>query len=645
MKGIGLVVLCCLVSGGCSDEPDNIGSATSQTELWAGAASVSLLPTVAGSHDYLMKLDHITEPVDPFSPGVYVVEFDQGQIDIDNGRADAAWVHDDIRSTVLALRQGATRLVLVAADVYMIPANDAAAIVELARTKLPSAWVGAEILIATTHNHHGPGTLFSVNHDWYELMAGNVATAIVEAVDKVQPARIALAQGDFRFGINDVRDPVIIDPTVHVMHVRAQASNQTIATVVQWNSHVESTLGWAPPVDLDGICTEQDWSDEQCSAEGRYITADYPGELRGALVAALGGEVLYFVGAIGSQIGPGAAPVWSVTDETGVGDGWTIPAGARPIRGADDYLDKNFVKAEVVGNQLARFVIELVADSNDVLSPALAWRSESFYARLYQVGFKVAMAAGQLGWKARELFHCTGEPNDVSCRSDEGAVIEDPVAGSIRSGDFIRSEVGYLTIDENSGIVFMPGEFPPELLIGLPRGFDDNPSNWYRGPVGQNARGADYRIPGYITSLIDDDFVMGIGLGNDELGYWVPLSDVRLPCVADRLAEAGSCAALHASGLIEWPDEVSGTRCKRLIESAALPQDPMEELVLASCRYGAMFGQLYGHSEGHYEETNSAGIDLVMPSWRAYLRLFGKEQGLRINPDLVGYTPEHPPPN
>lgn len=49
MKGIGLVVLCCLVSGGCSDQPDNIGSATLKTELWAGAASVSLLPTVAGS--------------------------------------------------------------------------------------------------------------------------------------------------------------------------------------------------------------------------------------------------------------------------------------------------------------------------------------------------------------------------------------------------------------------------------------------------------------------------------------------------------------------------------------------------------------------------------------------------------------------
>ena len=56
-----------------------------------------------------------------------------------------------------------------------------------------------------------------------------------------------------------------------------------------------------------------------------------------------------------------------------------------------------------------------------------------------------------------------------------------------------------------------------------------------------------------------------------------------------------------------------------------------------------MFGQFYGYSEGHYEEPNSAGIDLVMPSWWAYQRLFRNDKGLRINPDLVGYTPENPP--
>ena len=489
MRGFRGIAVLCLALVACADKPDlGVASAAAKADLWAGAASVSLLPTVAGSHEYLAMLADITESVDPFSPGVYVVDFDQGQIDIDNGRADAAWVHDDIRSAVLALRQGEIRIVLVAADVYMIPNNDAVAIAELARQNLPAAWVSAKILIATTHNHHGPGTLFSVNHDWYELMAHNIATAIVAAVDNLQPARIALAQGDFRFGINDVRDPVIIDPAVHVVHVRAQSSDQTIATVVQWNSHVESTLSWAPPVDLGEICAEQGWTGEQCSAEGRYITADYPGELRGVLGAALGGEVLYFIGAIGSQIGPGAAPVWTVTEEHGIGNGWSVPAGAAPIRGAENYLDRNFVKAEVVGNQLGRYVLGLVGDSNDVLSPDIGWRSERFYTRLYQVGFKVAMAAGQLGWKSRELFHCEGEPSDVTCHSDEGAVIEDPVAGPVRAGEFLRSEVGYLTVDEDSGIVFMPGEFSPELLIGLPQGFDDTPANWYRGPVGRNAR-------------------------------------------------------------------------------------------------------------------------------------------------------------
>lgn len=81
--------------------------------LLAGAASASLLPTVDGSTDYIAALAPVTEPVDPLSLGIYIEAFDQGKVDIDNGKSDAAWVHDDIRGSAIALQAGENRIILL----------------------------------------------------------------------------------------------------------------------------------------------------------------------------------------------------------------------------------------------------------------------------------------------------------------------------------------------------------------------------------------------------------------------------------------------------------------------------------------------------------------------------------------------------
>lgn len=613
--------------------------------IWAGAASASILPTVGGTHDYIDRAGAITAPVDPVSPGVYVDAFDQGQIDIDNGKSDAAWVHDDIRATALALQTGERHIILFAADVYLITAEDGNEIIRRAREALQGDWRAAEILFGTTHNHHGPGTIFSVNDAWYEMMANQIVGAIVKAVDGIEPAALAIASGDHRFGVNDVRDPVIIDPEAHVLHLTRVRDGSTIATAVQWNSHVESTLTWAPPVDgLESICEQRGW--EECTAEGRYITSDYPGELRGQLEESLGGEVLYFVGAIGNQIGPGEAPVWQITSDHPLGDGWTVPEGAAPIRGATGYLDKNFVKAEAIGEALATHVEELVARAVRIREPSLVWREEAFYSRLHQRGFAALAATGNLAWQGQTLYLCDGTPSDETCRSDEGQIVEDTVAGPMRTGDYVKSRVGHLSLGKGASMLFMPGEIPPEMLIGLPQGFDKDASPWYRAPVGNHARGSDYQFPGYIESLMSDDFIMAIGLGNDQLGYWVPPADVRVTCAGDLVGGDGTCASLHEAGIIAWPKEMSGRRCKKIVDDGGAPAGTLPEIAQAleaTCRYGLMLGKLYGYTDGHYEETNNAGWDLVEDSWEAWRQLFPDGQPQRINPDLVGYTPQNPP--
>jgi hypothetical protein len=71
----------------------------------AGAASRSILPTVDGGRDYMAAAPGwpSREEIDPDDPGVFVEAWDQGRLDVGNGRDDSAWVHDDLKATALAL--------------------------------------------------------------------------------------------------------------------------------------------------------------------------------------------------------------------------------------------------------------------------------------------------------------------------------------------------------------------------------------------------------------------------------------------------------------------------------------------------------------------------------------------------------------
>ncbi len=89
-----------------------------------------MLPTVNGSHDYLDAVE--PDPLDPFSPGLFVPAWDQGRVAVGNGDADSHWVHDDMEVTAVAFDDGRGRdiQVVVAANLYMIFGVDADAIRE-----------------------------------------------------------------------------------------------------------------------------------------------------------------------------------------------------------------------------------------------------------------------------------------------------------------------------------------------------------------------------------------------------------------------------------------------------------------------------------------------------------------------------------
>lgn len=596
--------------------------------LLAAAASRSVLPTVAGARDYLNDAPGWLGTTDPNDIGVFVPKWDQGVVDVGNGEGDGSWVHDDIRTTALVLARGDQQVIMVNADVYMIFAVDQDEIERRIRPLLPTELADANIVISATHNHHGPDTAFSVNDAWYDMMATEMAATVKDAVDKgLQPATLTAAAGEHRFGQADARDPDIVDPRLNLMEV-LDAGGATIASVVQWASHPETTLGWEPPGDFSAQCAEKGWAADDCKIEGRYFTADYPGVLRERLQKELGGEVLYFNGALGSQIGPGRADVWTIDADHPEGDGVTPPAGAAPVAGASDYRERNLARTAAIGNALADAVLALVQQAKPVEVDAIEWKRQEFYTRLTNIGFRVLLSDGDLGWQSAHGYTCTGKPfTDANCTDDGGKSVDDPVLtplvdSQIRVADVLKTRLTWVRLGD-VGFLFMPGELPPELVIGLPADFTTNTAAYFADPS-LHATGSDYVIPGALLDLAPTSQTFTIGLGGDELGYWTPINEVRLKCL-DLVMPAGSgvtCQQLFDKGLLVAPDAVDGPTCRALTDTPPATPTTDEAALMAVCRYGQALGRELGEPQDHYEETNSAGWDLVDDTWTAAQQLF-----------------------
>jgi hypothetical protein len=102
-----------------------------------------------------------------------------------------------------------------------------------------------------------------------------------------------------------------------------------------------------------------------------------------------------------------------------------------------------------------------------------------------------------------------------------------------------------------------------------------------------------------------------------------------------------TCQSLFDSGALVTPDAVAGTVCRDYWE--ATPIFTPEQALAAICRYGQALGRELGEPAGHYEETNSAGWDLVDDLMAAAEALFGREATSGgINPANPGSTPMNP---
>jgi len=622
-----------------------LAAGASAGKVKVGVASRSVLPLVGGSLDYLEA--GFPPRTDPFDLGIPVPAWDDGRIAVGNGASESYWVHDDVRVTALALqKKGNEIVVIVSTDLYMVFRLDAdqirAKAAVLLGTKLAKK---TRILVTATHNHHGPDTAFDVNHAWYEHMTDQVAAAIAEAVDRRRPATIRVAAGEHFFGAKDGTDPKVFDPRLNVLQAVGK-KGEVVATVVQWNNHPEVTLGWSPPAEvIADDCVVLGLEGEDCEAEGRYFTSDFPGVLRDVLGETYGGEVLYLNGALGVIVGPGGTQVWEVSEAHPLGNQMVAPKGAVAPGGGSDYTQENFRRTAVIGEQLAAAVVRLLATPETVKKPKLSYAVQPYYTRLSNIGFRVLLVVdpitgrSQLGHNPGTLYTCPALPpkTDGTCVSDGGATEYDLLAEvTLRVGDHLKTAVEYVKLGP-IGMMFLTGEVPGEIVVGLPSAFRTSPENWYDEPPGTHTFGAEYTTPGYVLAHMNDTYKWTIGLGSDQLGYHVLLPNFRVSCVADEFFGDGMCQELYDAGDIDYPDGVAGGTCKGIVEGTLTDA---HFLAVASCR----FGQALGEADGHYEETNSAGWDLAADMMDAVAAVTESDVVDEVNPDFPGYWPGFLPP-
>jgi hypothetical protein len=142
--------------------------------------------------------------------------------------------------------------------------------------------------------------------------------------------------------------------------------------------------------------------------------------------------------------------------------------------------------------------------------------------------------------------------------------------------------------------------------------------------------GSKYVIPGNYLSLVDEPVTFVVGLGTDEVGYFVPPSDYRLQCydpVSLAAVPGASCKDLAARGVIESPTWIGGLTCQKAFDNPAFLASLGADgpAVKSICYYGQFVGAQIAKPSGHYEETNAAGWDLVDDLWAASVKLFAKK--------------------
>lgn len=192
-------------------------------------------------------------------------------------------VRDPLYARALVLDDGRRQIALISCDLLGFDREFVAD--TRTRIELATAIPGPQVMLAATHTHAGPATMFlrgcgDQDPGYIAQLQERLADLAHQAQTALQPATLAVGKGSSVAGVHNRRTPGdMIDPAVEVLRVDDH-SGAPLAVVVNYACH---------PTCLP--------------AENSLISADYPGRVCSQVEAAIDAVCLFLTGAIG-DVGP-----------------------------------------------------------------------------------------------------------------------------------------------------------------------------------------------------------------------------------------------------------------------------------------------------------------------------------------------------
>ena len=612
--------------------------------ILAGASSRSVLPRVNGGVGYLKR--ELPGPRDAVSPGVFIPEWDDGRVAVGNGDPEAHWVHDDVRARALAA--AAARQPEGGGSAGHRPLHDLPGRRRRhpRRGRAPAARLPARHGRGLHRRHPQPprprhrvrrepplvrlddrprrrGHRRGGRPHASGPAAGGPGPALVRHGRRHRPAghrspdERAAGHRRRRPGHRH-RRPVEQPPRDHPRLGAAGRHQPTSArSSAGPATSAPPRAGTSPPTTpaCSPAPSPGGSAARRCTSSAPSVTSSDPGS-----AAAVGGR----------SRPPARQPVRPAA--------WRRRSRAGP---SFTYTDDNFRRAVIIGEQAAIAALKIVDSGKWVTDPDLSWRHQPFFSRLSNIGFKVLLVVdpetgySSLGHAIPVAYTCpaTGPKNDRTCMSEGTATEEDPIAGTIRKGDHLKS-AGVVPEDRvGDRDDVPPGEMAGELVVGLPGPVPGRP-----GPlVRRAARRARLRArrsprPATCSGACRTATASRSASATTSSATSSRSATGGSRCVADEVAGEGRCAQLYADGWLDHPDAVAGTTCKELAEDP--PRSTSTRTTGSSSQASCRYGQALGEAQGHYEETNSAGWDLAVDVLAAVGKLTGSTQPGHGQPEV-----------
>jgi len=429
-----------------------------------------------------------------------------------NGKFDGYWIagfgasrpvqaiHDDTWARAVVFRRDGQTVAVVSLDVVGLMHSDVTKVIRLLHSRNPELGIEG-LIVSSTHTHHGPDTLGmwgmtdpysgffvtepdeylgKINDDYVDWIDEQVFAVVVEAARAMKPAtlRAATVRTGIESLVNDLRDPFVLDDNLTLLDVTAQ-TGERIATLVNWGSHPETLSG-----------------------HNNFSSSDYPHFVRESLEnglpaagefperPALGGIAIFLQGALGGMASPLRAEVFD--------------------RAGESRRQEDFERARAIGERLADKAFAVLEDAAPIADTTLKYASKVFRTAEANKYFWMLFDMGI--FRKRPIFKI------------------DPAKETMLDNTAIDTEMAILRIGPVT-FATVPGELFPELAVG---GFTEP----YPYSFGRPIIAPDHeepvpdltKAPGgpYLREIIPGEYKFLLGLGQDELGYMVPLYDFML---------------------------------------------------------------------------------------------------------------------